>query len=206
MKRSESISKLTKALNQFQAEVQNPKFNRKNEHLKNRYADLSEILTTVRPVLTKYGLSITQEVFTVERQPEHVAIKTTIFHESGEYMEFNPLSLPAYQKLKDGRKEFNAQGAGSSITYAKRYQLQSVLGIAADDDVDGEVQYDQTAYTPKTTITTPTEATLKAKYQLVMGSIEGFDEYVKGIREKGHDDTYIVSALDKALEKRKQGN
>lgn len=205
MKRSETFKELPAAFSKFQAEVTNPKMTADNPYFKSKYAPLDEVLKVVRPVLSKYGLSVTQEVFTNEKKPDHVVVKTYIFHESGEFVEYNPLVLPAFQKLRDGRTEFNSQGAGSSITYAKRYHLQAVLGITADSDDDGEAQAHgpNPSYAPPKTNTAPTEAQLKAKYQLVMGGdVSGFDKYVKDMREKGHDELYISSALDKALAKK----
>lgn len=206
MKRSESIKEYASAFSKFQSEITNPKMTKDNPFFKSQYSPLDEVLRVVRPVLAKYGLSVSQDVSTHEERIDHVVIVTTIMHESGEYSDSSPLVFPAFQKLRDGRHEFNAQGAGSSITYGKRYQLQASLGIAADSDDDGETQSHGPAnnYAPRNIVSTPTEATLKAKYQLVMGSIEGFDEYTKGLREKGHDEAYILGALDKAFAKKKE--
>jgi hypothetical protein len=205
MKRSETFKELPDAFSQFQSEVMNPKLTKDNPYFKSKYSPLDEVLKVVRPVLSKYGLSVTQEVYTPEGTPDHIGVITSINHKSGEWVEFKPLILPAFQKLKDGRHEFNSQGAGSSITYAKRYQLQAALGIAADSDDDGETQSHGTShnYAPPKTIKTPTEATLKARFQLATGSAEGFEDYIKGLRDKGHDDAYILSAIDRAMEKKK---
>lgn len=205
MKRSETFASFAKAFSQFQAEVTNPKMTADNPYFKSKYAPLDEILKGVRPVLSKYGLSVFQDVATHEERHDHVVIITTIYHESGEWLESSSLILPAFQKLKNGEKEFNAQGAGSSISYAKRYQLQAALGIAADSDDDGENQQgDRTPYVPKNMVSTPSEATLKAKYQLVMKKTDGFEEYCQKLRDQGHDDAYIGRALDKAKQKQEQ--
>jgi hypothetical protein len=58
-------------------------------------------------------------------------------HESGEYIQSDELTLPAYQTKGGGVKEFNAQGAGSAITYGRRYSLSAILGLASEDDDDG---------------------------------------------------------------------
>jgi hypothetical protein len=205
MKRSEIFKEFPGAFAKFQAEVTNPKMTADNPYFKSKYAPLDEVLKVVRPVLAKYGLSVMQDVSTHEERTDHVVIVTEVMHESGEWKQTDPLVFPAFQKLKDGRHEFNSQGAGSSITYAKRYQLQAALGIAADSDDDGETQSHGTShnYAPPKTIKTPTEATLKARFQLATGSAEGFEDYIKGLRDKGHDDAYILSAIDRAMEKKK---
>lgn len=205
MKRSETFAEFSKAFSKFQSEVTNPKMTANNPYFDSKYAPLSEVLSAVRPPLTKHGLSIYQDVASHEDQ---VIITTTIFHESGEWLESSPLILPAYQKLKNGNKEFNAQGAGSAISYAKRYQLQAALGIAADEEDDGEKQshgYLDNKYIPENMVGTPSEATLKAKYQLLTGSVEGFKEYMEKMRtEKQYDDNHIERILTQAIKDKQQ--
>ena len=58
-----------------------------------------------------------------------ISISTTLFHSSGEYIEYPPLSLKA--------ADLTPQSAGSVITYARRYVISAILGIASDDDNDG---------------------------------------------------------------------
>lgn len=204
MKRSETFGEFSKAFAKFQAEVTNPKMTAENPYFNSKYSPLSEVLNTVRPPLTKNGLSVYQDVASQEDQ---VIITTTIFHESGEWLESSPLILPAHQKLKNGNKEFNAQGAGSAISYAKRYQLQAALGIAADEEDDGEGQgYERSnQYVPNNLIGTPSEATLKAKYQLLKGSVDGFKEYMDKMRnEKQYDDNHIERILTQAIQDKHQ--
>lgn len=198
-KRSISIASITKALSQFQGEVENPTLNKSNPHFKSKYADLSEVLNTVRPILTKYGLSIYQNVGT---NGDSVTITTTIFHESGEWIESNTMTIPAGR----GGKSADAQGIGSAASYGKRYQIQAVLGITAEEDDDGEaVRGNYQAPKPKMdTKAQPSQAQLAAKYQLVMGSRDGFDEYVQKLKGQGKDESYIMDALDRAFEKKKE--
>lgn len=205
MKKSEVFKEFPAALAKFQAEVTNPKMTADNPHLKSKYAPLAEIFNTVRPILAKNGLSIHQDVYTEE---DKVAIVTTIFHESGEWLESTPLRLPAGRELKDGRLDMSAQTIGSAISYGKRYQLQAAMGVAADADSDGEdLKNEQSLYVPQgNMISTPSEATMKAKYQLVMGKLDGYEEYCQKLRDKGHDDKYIFAALDKAHQTKKPQN
>ncbi|TVY07188.1 ERF family protein [Paenibacillus cremeus] len=135
MNKSESISNLAAALANFQAEVQNPKNTSINTQFNSKYATLDEVLNTVRPTLGKYGLSFIQSTGSIE---DKILIRTLLFHESGEWLESDPLMLPGYQQHKDrGQKKFNAQGAGSAITYARRYSLSAILGISSENDDDG---------------------------------------------------------------------
>jgi ERF superfamily len=87
-----------------------------------RYATLGDVLSYVRPVLTRHGLSVTQ---IPETEPDTVIVTTIITHTAGDERSFPPLRLPA------GR---TPQAIGSAITYARRYDLMSILGLATEDD------------------------------------------------------------------------
>lgn len=126
MNRSESIAALAKALSQFQGEIKNPNNTADNPFFKSKYAPLNDILNLVRPILSKHGLSIVQAP---TGDGEHIIIFTTLIHSSGEYIEFPPLTLKA--------DKVTAQGAGSAITYGRRYALSAILGISSEDDDDG---------------------------------------------------------------------
>lgn len=89
------------------------------------YADLTDVLNTVRPVLAKHGLAVAQSVQTNDRM---IDVFTTLVHESGESVTFGPLGLPAGG---------TPQQAGSAVTYARRYAVLAALGLATEDD-DGQ--------------------------------------------------------------------
>ncbi len=127
MKKSESIKELASALKDFQAEVKNPKNVANNPFFNSKYAPLDEVINTVKEPLSKYGLSYIQ--MPNSEDGNLVAITTMLLHESGEWIESEPL------KLKSDKP--TAQGSGSSITYARRYQLSAMLGIASEDEDDG---------------------------------------------------------------------
>lgn len=132
MNKSESIANLAKALSAFQAEIKNPANTAINPHFKSKYAPLSEILNEIRPVLAKHGLSVIQSP---GGDGEMVSITTLLMHVSGEWIEADPLILKADKPT--------AQGAGSGITYARRYSLSAVLGISSEDDDDGNAATDK---------------------------------------------------------------
>jgi hypothetical protein len=134
--KSESLKELASALVKFQLEVNNPKNSAKNPQFNSKYAPLDVVINTVKPILGKFGLAFTQSTGSAD---DKIIIKTMLMHESGEWLESEPLILPAYQLKKGGEKEFNAQGAGSAITYGRRYSLSAMLGISSEDDDDGNV-------------------------------------------------------------------
>lgn len=89
------------------------------------YADLPDVLATVKPVLLENGLGVAQSV---TAEGGKVKVETRIYHVGGHTESFGPLEL-------DGAG--GAQSAGSAITYARRYALTAALGLAPEDDDDG---------------------------------------------------------------------
>ena len=137
MNKSESIASLAAALAKAQGEMENAGKNSVNPHFKSKYADLAEILNTVRPVLSKHGLAVTQFP-AFEGGTAHV--ETILTHASGEWMS-GTCSAPVQKS--------DPQGVGSALTYLRRYSLAAVCGLAQEDD-------DANAATkPKTTASRP---------------------------------------------------
>jgi len=126
MNKSESITNLAKALASFQNEVQNPKNTADNPFFKSKYAPLNDVLNLVRPLLSKHGLSVLQSP---SGNGSDIIISSILMHSSGEWIEPDPLILKA--------DKATAQGAGSAITYGRRYSISAMLGISSEDDDDG---------------------------------------------------------------------
>lgn len=91
------------------------------------YADLASVLDAVRAPLSKNGLSVVQ--LPMQSDKDGIVLRTTLLHESGEWMA-SELYLPA-------DRMGGVHGMGSALTYARRYALAAMVGIAQDDD-DGE--------------------------------------------------------------------
>lgn len=122
MNKSESIASIAKALSAFTAEAENASKNAKNPHFRSTYADLAEVINTVRPVLAKHGLSFIQSP---SFESGVVSVETMLLHESGEFIS-GTVSAPVSKQ--------DAQGVGSAITYCRRYGLAAMCGIAQEDD------------------------------------------------------------------------
>lgn len=90
-----------------------------------QYADLPDILATVKPTLLEHGLTVAQSV---TAEGGKIRVETRIYHKDGHTESFGPLEL-------DGAGD--ARRAGSAITYARRYALTAALGLAPEDDDDG---------------------------------------------------------------------
>ena len=127
MNRSETITEIAKALAKFQSEVSDPNKTKENAFLKSKYVTLDSLLQAVRPVLANNGLSFLQVPFT---GTDVVSVTTMLLHESGEWLESDPFTLPLMKK--------DPQGVGSVVTYARRYSLSSILGVAWDEDDDAQ--------------------------------------------------------------------
>jgi len=125
MNKSESIVKITAALSKFQAEVKNPPNSSNNPFFKSKYAPLDVVINTAKDVLGKYGLSYIQMP---GGDGASVSCVTILMCE-GEWIESDILILKA--------DKVTPQGAGSAITYARRYQLSAMLGLAGELDDDG---------------------------------------------------------------------
>lgn len=146
MQTSNSISKLAAALVKAQSEMKNPDFDAQNPHFKSKYASLVSVRKAVLPVLNKHGLALAQYPKTEDTRAGCVNV---LMHESGEYQIEESL-LPL--------DKMNAHGAGSCITYARRYSLQSIAGVVADEDDDANAA----VHAPKNSAKAVTEDAFKS--------------------------------------------
>jgi hypothetical protein len=120
MNRSESITNLTKSLALFHAKVGKIKKDAKNPFFKSNYASLSNILDEITMPLIESGLVITQF-------PDENGLVSMLIHaESGEFLSSN-YQMPV-------AKQNDPQALGSSITYARRYAISSILSLNVEDD------------------------------------------------------------------------
>lgn len=123
---SDSIKQLAAALAKVQAALRPAIKDSLNPHFKSRYADLGAVWDACRQPLTENGLSVAQ--MPVGSESGRIGLTTMLMHESGEW-----LASTVYVRLaKD-----DPQGAGSGLTYLRRYSLAAMVGIVADEDDDG---------------------------------------------------------------------
>lgn len=119
------MGKIAEALCKAQAEMQGAKKDAVNPHFKKSYADLESVVSAVREPLTKNGIAFIQP-FGRDELGDYC--DTIFIHKSGE-------TLQSRIYLSVDRN--NMQGLGSAQTYARRYGLMGLAGIAPEDD-DGE--------------------------------------------------------------------
>ena len=131
------------ALAKAQNAVENAHKGSLNPHFKNRYADLAEVLNTVRPVFSECGLSIVQET---SFDGSLVSVTTALCHEKGGYITAIASCVPA---------KADAQGVGAATTYLRRYSLAAVTGVAQEDD-DGQSAINPVKANPVKSVAAPT--------------------------------------------------
>lgn len=126
MQKSESIAEISKALAKFHEEVKQPHRSAENPFFNSKYVPLEHVVEAITECASKLGLSFVQ--WPVNDENGRVGVATMLMHSSGEYIEFDPVFMNA--------EKSTPQGAGSLITYLKRYSLSAVFGITSDIDDD----------------------------------------------------------------------
>jgi hypothetical protein len=145
MQTSEQINELAAALSKAQGEMRSALKDSANPFFRSKYADLASVREAIQVPFAKYGLSTVQFPKTeYAGTPEPyewtaksgetrygvrvvcvVSVLTRLLHASGQWMEDSVSTM-----LPTG----DPQSVGSAITYLRRYALQSVAGVAPEDD------------------------------------------------------------------------
>ena len=126
LNQSESIAKLAASLCGVQAKLTYAKKDSKNPFFKSNYADLESVWDACRELLASHGLSIAQFPGLYTEHDKSMSLTTILMHGSGEWIS-QEMSVPVTKA--------DAQGAGSALTYMRRYALAAVVGVVqADDD------------------------------------------------------------------------
>lgn len=126
MKLQTEIAKIAPALLAAQKAIGAAKKGSTNPFFRSKYADLGSVMEACKEALNDQGILVIQPVG-FDEMGDYV--ETILLHESGEMI--SEKTRVKYAKEKD------PQSQGSGITYARRYALQSMLFIPAEDD-DGE--------------------------------------------------------------------
>ena len=132
MRTSEQINELAGALAKAQGEFTSPERNREVKvatkaggEYRFWYSTLDCVMDMARPILAKHGLSVTQPPTVRDGA---VIVLTKLMHSSGQFQEEEIAVTP---------ESFGPQQIGSAVTYMKRYAYCGMLGIASDEDDDG---------------------------------------------------------------------
>jgi len=123
---SGELNALAESLAKAQGVMVPAKKGAENPFFKSKYADLASVWDVCRGPLSENGLSIVQAI--AVPAPGETILQTILLHTSGQLI----VSSYPVKPVKD-----DPQGMGSAITYARRYALMAMIGIAPEDD-DGE--------------------------------------------------------------------
>lgn len=132
--KSETITEIAKALVAFSGDVKAIEKDGTNPHFKSSYTTLDHMIDVTKPILQAHGLTVMQFP---GGDGEKITMRTMILHESGEWIESEPLTLRPTKN--------DPQGAGSAITYARRYSYAAALSLSLGDDDDGNAASQQNA-------------------------------------------------------------
>jgi ERF superfamily len=134
---SESIGAIAAALAKAQAEITNPEksltatirspFPREDDRTF-RYAPLSTGLDIVRKTLGRYEIATVQTT-AIDNEAGLICLTTILAHASGEWMSSDWPVCPVSETAAPHRM-------GGALTYARRYALFTLVGIAGEDDLD----------------------------------------------------------------------
>ncbi len=150
MNRSDNITDLAKALHRAQDKIKHAVKDSANPFFKSKYADLTSVWDAIREAFQAEGLSVSQ-LPSISDQGT-ACLETILMHTSGQFI----AGMCPLNPTKN-----DPQGVGSAITYMRRYALQAVAGVCADDD-DGEAAHGRGANKKQTS--TGEAATKKPKW------------------------------------------
>lgn len=137
MNKSESIANLAAALVKFNGKVSAISKDKKNPQFKSEYVTLDKLIEITRPILKENGLSVMQ--FPLTKDSGEIGVQTILLHETGEFIEGEPIFMTPQRMLKGGQYEVakDPQAAGSLISYLRRYSYQAILNLNTGEDDDG---------------------------------------------------------------------
>src|SRR5437868_5893175 len=134
---SQTISKIAAALAKAQSEIANPEKSLtatiqspspREAQRTFRYASLSSGLDIVRKCLGQHEIATVQGT-AIDRESGLIRLTTTLVHASGEWVSSDWPVCPASETAAPHRM-------GAALTYARRYALFTLVGIAGEDDID----------------------------------------------------------------------
>jgi ERF superfamily len=133
---SENVAAIATALAKAQTELSNPEkamigtiYNTRTNRQQNfRYASLSSGLDIIRKVLGSQQIAVAQTT-DIDRTSGTVNLTTLLVHTSGEWISSD---WPVCQLSETSAP----RRMGAALTYARRYALFTMVGIAGEDDLD----------------------------------------------------------------------
>jgi hypothetical protein len=159
---SENVDKLAEALSQAQGQMKHAVKDRENPFFKSQYATLSAVWDACRKPLSDNGLAVVQSTDIIDGQ---MVLISRLIHSSGQWIDsYIPLSA----------EKPNPQSFGSALTYYRRYSLAAIVGIAPDDDDDGNSAEQVTSRKAPRPVKPTKSANGNGKYRFPSSAAEKF--------------------------------
>ena len=150
-----------------------------NPHYRSHYASLASIVEAVRPALAANGLSVVQTPLAAPAGS--IALETRLLHASGEWIG----GVASIRLVKD-----DAQGAGSGLTYLRRYALAAMVGVTTTEDDDANAASAPPRAEPPRSAPVPrppTPAPVAATVPVPVTHSPEFAEAMRGASRDGND-------------------
>jgi hypothetical protein len=168
---SEGLDKLFQALSKAQQEMEMAKTEARNPFFKSKYADLASVVKASRPYLCANGLCVVQRI--LPNAKGEMSLFTRLCHSSGQWMESSMAILPPKNDI---------QTIGSYITYLRRYNYASVVGVvAAEEDDDGENAMAPARRQTPAGSPPPSSNITKAQVQVISSELENHEDILEGL-------------------------
>ena len=106
----------------IQKEIGAIKKDSENPFFKSKYFDINSLLGVVKPILNKHGVILLQGLTNID---DRLALETKLVDVTSKEVESYVCCIP---------EGADVQKTGSAITYFRRYALQSLLALEAEDD------------------------------------------------------------------------
>lgn len=171
--------------------------NKKNAQTHSTYAELADINQEIRPILGKYGFSISTDI--TKQTKESVTVVATLSHKDG-HEKFTEITLPLDGAgFKGNANKTDIQAIASSISYAKRIAICARLNISTGDDKDGnKIQEEPLATDSQRTAISGLYKKLTEVQQ------DSFNERTGGILAiKKKDVDTVIALLNKSISEKK---
>lgn len=191
---SEQINELAAALSIAQGQITGALKDSANPYFKSKYADLASCWDACRKQLSENGLAVIQttdiqQIVCPDGSVEQIpVVVTTLAHKSGQW-------IRGIMPIK--AKDDGPQAQGSGVTYARRYALAAIVGLAQIDDDAEAAQARDKKISPM-----PDPVALSAKDEATVKSfVNGFVDLLNADMEEDEKADKISAMRDEANER-----
>ncbi len=118
--------------------------NRFNNHTTSKYASHDDISKVIKPILADHGFGLTCDV--IAQSKESLTVEAILIHRGGHEKSIKIIFPIDNVGMKGEKNKTDIQGIASSLTYAKRVTICTLLDISTGDDKDGNSAENEPSY------------------------------------------------------------